>query len=185
MTRIMILIVCSLVLLARLGWSMRSDASKCRIPNLPFGRSSVPTPSKDMTDPLSPDGSRRRYHQLHHRRTEVCGMAGVRARHARGVFLGDQLEIPIHELKVWTKGNLAWFTMELDYIRFVGEDGPNGKLVLPLRETGVLEQRAGQWVLLSWHESPDMQLERLLGHQRATTAPHHLVKYKFRDAART
>ena len=64
-----------------------------------------------------------------------------------------KLELPIHELKVWTKGTLAWFTMELDYIRFVGE-GPNQrKSVLPLRESGVLEQREGQWVLLSWHES--------------------------------
>src|SRR5262249_49397401 len=33
----------------------------------------------------------------------------------------QKLEIPIHELKVWTKGDLAWFTMELDYIRFVRE----------------------------------------------------------------
>src|SRR5678809_266763 len=33
----------------------------------------------------------------------------------------QKLEIPIRELKVWTKGDLAWFTMELDYIRFVWE----------------------------------------------------------------
>lgn len=87
-----------------------------------------------------------------------------------------KLEIPIHELKVWTKGALAWFTMELDYIRFVGE-GPNQRrTVLPLRESGVLEQRAGQWVLLSWHESlRNMQLGASLGQHPTTTPPQHLV----------
>jgi len=86
-----------------------------------------------------------------------------------------KLELPIHELKVWTKGTLAWFTMELDYIRFVG-DGPNQrKTVLPLRESGVLEQREGQWVLLSWHESlRNMPLADSLA-QRPTTISPHLV----------
>jgi ketosteroid isomerase-like protein len=65
----------------------------------------------------------------------------------------QKLEIPILALKVWRKGELAWFAMELDYIRYVGEGQEVKRTVLPLRETGVLEQREGRWVLLSWHES--------------------------------
>jgi hypothetical protein len=63
------------------------------------------------------------------------------------------IEIPIRELKVWTKGDLAWYAMELDYIRTVVEGNEPQRALLPLRETGVLERRDGQWVLLSWHES--------------------------------
>ncbi|BCA57034.1 conserved exported protein of unknown function [Nitrospira sp. KM1] len=63
------------------------------------------------------------------------------------------LDLPIKELKVWTKGDLAWYTMELDYIRTVKEGSERQKSLLPLRETGVLERREGHWVLLSWHES--------------------------------
>jgi hypothetical protein len=87
-----------------------------------------------------------------------------------------KLEIPITELKVWTKGPVAWFTMELDYIRYVGE-GPNQrKTVLPLRESGVLEQREGQWVLLSWHESlRNMQLGAPVAQRPTTVSPQHLV----------
>ncbi|THJ17905.1 MAG: DUF4440 domain-containing protein [Nitrospira sp. CG24B] len=72
----------------------------------------------------------------------------------REEFVNSQkLEIPINELKVWTKGDLAWYAMELDYIRYVA-DGPDVKrTVLPMRETGVLERRNGHWQLLSWHES--------------------------------
>jgi ketosteroid isomerase-like protein len=65
----------------------------------------------------------------------------------------QKIEIPITELKVWTKGDLAWFTMELDYTRYVGDGSAVKRTVLPLRETGVLERRAGRWQLLSWHES--------------------------------
>jgi hypothetical protein len=65
----------------------------------------------------------------------------------------QKLEIPITELNVWTKGDVAWFTMELDYIRYVGKGTDLKRTVLPLRETGVLERRNGQWVMLSWHES--------------------------------
>lgn|SRR5262245_7178057 len=87
-----------------------------------------------------------------------------------------KLEIPIHELKVWTKGTVAWFTMELDYIRFVGEGPDQRKTVLPLRESGVLEQRAGQWVLLSWHESlRNMQLSASSTQRPTTPTPQHLV----------
>jgi ketosteroid isomerase-like protein len=63
------------------------------------------------------------------------------------------IEIPIRELKVWTKGDLAWYAMELDYIRTVVQGNESQRALLPLRETGVLERRNGQWVLLSWHES--------------------------------
>lgn len=75
-------------------------------------------------------------------------------REMREEFINAQkIEIPINELKVWTKGDLAWFTMELDYTRYVGEGSAVQRTVLPLRETGVLERRAGRWQLLSWHES--------------------------------
>ena len=75
-------------------------------------------------------------------------------REMREEFTNTQkIEIPITELKVWTKGDLAWFTMELDYTRYVGEGSAVKRTVLPLRETGVLERRAGRWQLLSWHES--------------------------------
>ncbi len=67
------------------------------------------------------------------------------------------LEIPILDLRVWTKGDVAWFAMELDYIRHVTMHGPqetsNQRMVIPLRETGVLERRDGRWTLVSWHES--------------------------------
>ncbi len=64
-----------------------------------------------------------------------------------------RLELPIHELKVWRKGEVAWFTMELDYIRHLGTGAAQRTELLPLRESGVLEYRRGRWQLLSWHES--------------------------------
>jgi SnoaL-like domain len=64
-----------------------------------------------------------------------------------------KLEIPITGLKVWTKDDVAWFAMELDYIRYVNEGGELRRTVIPLRESGVLEKRQGQWLLISWHES--------------------------------
>lgn len=67
--------------------------------------------------------------------------------------LVSKLEIPITNLKVWTKHDLAWFAMELDYIRFLNEGGDLRQTVIPLRESGVLEKREGQWQLVSWHES--------------------------------
>ncbi len=63
------------------------------------------------------------------------------------------LDLPISELKVWSKGDIGWYTMELDYVRVLGQGPDQQRTVLPLRETGVLERRDGQWVLLSWHES--------------------------------
>ncbi len=72
----------------------------------------------------------------------------------REEFINSQkLEIPIHELRVWTKGDLAWYALELDYIRYVAEGSELKRTVLPMRETGVLERRNGKWQLLSWHES--------------------------------
>jgi ketosteroid isomerase-like protein len=72
----------------------------------------------------------------------------------RDEFINAQkLEIPIRELKVWTKGDLAWYAMELDYIRYVAEGSQLKRMVLPMQETGVLERRNGRWQLLSWHES--------------------------------
>ena len=64
-----------------------------------------------------------------------------------------RLEIPIHELTVWTRGDIAWFTMEIDYIRYLGHGSKQILNVLPLRETGVLDRRNGSWVLVAWHES--------------------------------
>ena len=64
-----------------------------------------------------------------------------------------RLEIPIIALKVWTRGEVAWFAMELDYIRYVGTGSEQRRMLLPLRETGVLERREGKWVLTAWHES--------------------------------
>jgi ketosteroid isomerase-like protein len=64
-----------------------------------------------------------------------------------------RLEIPITELKVWQKGDVAWFSMELDYIRYFGAGAGESRLSLPLRETGVLERRNGRWMLHVWHES--------------------------------
>lgn len=65
----------------------------------------------------------------------------------------QKFEIPIRELTVWHKGDIAWFTMELDYTRYTKEGGDLKRMMLPLRETGVLERRNGQWVMLSFHES--------------------------------
>src|SRR5713226_10426768 len=64
-----------------------------------------------------------------------------------------RLEIPIIALKVWTRGEVAWFAMELDYIRYIGTGPERRRMLLPLRETGVLERRMGKWVLTAWHES--------------------------------
>jgi ketosteroid isomerase-like protein len=63
------------------------------------------------------------------------------------------LDLRITELKVWSKGDIGWYTMELAYGRILGHGPDQQRTVLPLRETGVLERRDGQWILLSWHES--------------------------------
>jgi hypothetical protein len=43
--------------------------------------------------------------------------------------------------------------MELDYVRYIGTGPSEVRALLPLRETGVLERRDGQWILVAWHES--------------------------------
>lgn len=63
--------------------------------------------------------------------------------------------------------------MELDYIRYLSAEDPSQRMMIPLRETGVLERRGGTWILVSWHESgrgPDTGLGRLLTDQ--TTLRH-------------
>lgn len=66
----------------------------------------------------------------------------------------DRLEIPITDLRVWQKGDVAWFAMELDYIRETTTPaGERQRTVIPLRETGVLERRDGVWMVVNWHES--------------------------------
>jgi hypothetical protein len=88
----------------------------------------------------------------------------------------QRIEIPIIELKVWTKGEVAWFVMELDYIRYVGEGPEQKRTVLPLRESGVLERREGQWLLLSWHESfRSAQLAGPVAQPSVAVAPQHRV----------
>ena len=71
------------------------------------------------------------------------------------------LDIPIKELHVWERGDFAWYTAEIDYIRYEGSGEAAHKMLLPLRESGVLERRDGRWLLVQWHESleraPDTQ----------------------------
>lgn len=86
-----------------------------------------------------------------------------------------RIEIPIRELRVWTKGDLAWFAMELDYIRYVGEGAGQRRMVLPLRETGVIERRNGRWTLLSWHESFRMAQTGSLALSPPEDAASHLL----------
>ena len=84
-----------------------------------------------------------------------------------------KLEIPIHELKVWTKGTLAWFTMELDYIRYCGRGtAVNGERCFLSGKAVSWNSAEGQWVLLSWHESlRNMQLARSFGPTSHDTFP--------------
>lgn len=85
-----------------------------------------------------------------------------------------KLELPITYLQVWQKGEIAWFAMELDYIRYLNPEDPHQRMVIPLRETGVLERRSGNWILVSWHESrrePDTGLGQLLTDQATLRRP--------------
>jgi ketosteroid isomerase-like protein len=67
----------------------------------------------------------------------------------------SHIEIPIKELRVWERGDLAWYTVEIEYIHYEGSGEHPRKMGLPLRESGVLERRQGRWVLVQWHESLD------------------------------
>jgi hypothetical protein len=65
----------------------------------------------------------------------------------------EQLIIPITELQVWQREDIAWFTMELDYTRVTKDKNGLTTTVIPLRDSGVLERREGVWQLVNWHES--------------------------------
>lgn len=89
-----------------------------------------------------------------------------------------RLEIPILDLRIWTKGDVAWFAMELDYIRHLTMEASTQQMVFHLRETGVLERRDGRWTLVSWHESPreespsaGMGMSTGLMHRTSSEAP--------------
>jgi hypothetical protein len=72
----------------------------------------------------------------------------------RSEFLSvSGLEIAIKALKIWSRENVAWFAMELDYTRVLPTRTGETRMKLELRETGVLEKRDGQWLIHSWHES--------------------------------
>lgn len=64
-----------------------------------------------------------------------------------------KLDIPITSLQMWSKGDIAWFAMELNYIRYTDSADLTQRMILPLRETGVMERRDGRWILVAWHES--------------------------------
>ena len=55
----------------------------------------------------------------------------------------ERLEIPIHELILWVheEKGYAWFSMEIDYIRYMGKGEKQVKNIMPLRETGLLEKK--------------------------------------------
>ncbi len=84
-----------------------------------------------------------------------------------------KLEIPITDLRMWTRGDVAWFAMELEYIRYVTERQMTQRIALPLRETGVLERRDGRWVLVSWHESARHREDGMIGSRIGTTPLVH------------
>jgi hypothetical protein len=64
-----------------------------------------------------------------------------------------RVQIPIKDLHVWERGDIAWYTVEIEYIRDENDGGRRQRTILPLRESGVLEHRSGRWVLLQIHES--------------------------------
>jgi len=64
-----------------------------------------------------------------------------------------RVQIPIKDLRVWERGDIAWYTVEIDYIRDEDDGQRQQRTILPLRESGVLERRRGRWVLLHIHES--------------------------------
>ena len=65
----------------------------------------------------------------------------------------SRVDIPVREIRVWERGDVAWYTAEIEYIRYEGTGEDARKMVLPLRESGVLERRQGRWLLVQWHES--------------------------------
>lgn len=66
-----------------------------------------------------------------------------------------RIEIPIKRLRTWQYGDVARYTVEIDYIRYETVGAEEKKTVIPLRESGVFERRDGRWRLVQWHESAD------------------------------
>src|ERR1051325_2719756 len=64
-----------------------------------------------------------------------------------------RVQIPIKDLHVWEHGDVAWYTVEIDYIRDEDDGTGQQRTILPLRESGVLERRGGRWVLVPLHDS--------------------------------
>jgi hypothetical protein len=85
--------------------------------------------------------------------SKFIGWAAVERALAEEFQTVSRLEMPIHELKVWVREGFAYFSMELDYVRYLGSGPAEQRMLIPLRETGVLERRDGQWILVAWHES--------------------------------
>jgi hypothetical protein len=85
--------------------------------------------------------------------SKFVGWAAVERALAEEFQTVSRLEMPIHELRVWSREDFAYFAMELDYVRYIGTGQGEVRTLVPLRETGVLERRSGQWILVAWHES--------------------------------
>ena len=66
-----------------------------------------------------------------------------------------RIEIPIKRVRTWQYGDVARYTVEIDYIRHEANGTGENVTVIPLRESGVFERRDGRWVLVQWHESAD------------------------------
>lgn len=135
----------------------------------------VALPGASVGEPLGPEQVIRAIVQANADR-DVAGMARFMAKDADAVnysiagskFVGwaaveralteefrtvSRLEMPIYELRVWAREDFAYFSMELDYVRYIGTGRSEVRTLVPLRETGVLERRSGQWILVAWHES--------------------------------
>lgn len=82
-----------------------------------------------------------------------------------------RLELPISDLRMWKRGDVAWFAMELNYIRHIATEADHQRMVIPLRETGVLERKEDRWVLVAWHESQRMDGLAALGTGHAQKQP--------------
>jgi hypothetical protein len=64
----------------------------------------------------------------------------------------ERLEVPILNMTVRSQGDTAWFSMDIDYVRYLKKGKEQERMVLPLRETGVLVRRGAEWVIVMWHE---------------------------------
>ena len=109
-----------------------------------------------------PGLQRRGHGRLHRRWPKIRGVERSEQEMRIEFESVNRLEIPIKELRVWEHGDVAWYTMDIDYIRYEGTGLKQSKTMLPFRESGVLERRQGRWLLVQWHESlerdPTVQL---------------------------